>query len=151
MCPQNSNSELTSNLISIVGYGTFITQGYWKKKNNVEVCLIKDFIRIFPKGNWFPYALPCKHFSFWALRFCVLEEELDELDRYEGVDAGLFQRIKISILLKNDRNVNAFMYIPTNDTVKSLNLNFDIDKTDRWKEEIKKIPEVVKKFPELIL
>jgi len=80
LCPQNSNSELPSNLISIVGYGTFITQGYWKKKINVEVCLIKDFIRIFPKGNWFPYALPCKHSSFWALRFCVYEEELDELD-----------------------------------------------------------------------
>lgn len=151
MCPQYSDNELFSAYRSVVGYGTFITHGYWKDKRNVEVCLIKDFIRIFPKGNWFPYILHYKKSSFWALKFDVSKEELNELDRYEGVHAGLFKRIEIVVNLKKNRNLNAFIYIPTDKTIKTLNLNPNIDKTDRWKEEIKKVPEVVKKFPELIL
>ncbi|MFX1392625.1 MAG: hypothetical protein ACFFAH_03540 [Promethearchaeota archaeon] len=39
MCPQDFSSELFSALLSVVGYGTFITHGYWKDKLNVEVCL----------------------------------------------------------------------------------------------------------------
>jgi len=151
LCPQYSHSALLPALSSIVGYGTFITHGYWKDKLHVQVCLVNDFIRIFPKGNWFPYILHCIKSSFWALKFDVSKEELNELDRYEGDHAGLFKRIQISVFLNDKRKLNAFIYIPTDETINTLNLNPNIDKIDRWKEEIKKFPEVVKKFPELIL
>jgi len=61
---------LSSDFIPIIGYGTFITHDFWKDKKNVEVCIVKNYIRIFiPKRNWFPYALPLKNSFFKALKF----------------------------------------------------------------------------------
>ena len=137
--------------ISVIGYGTFITNGYWKDKKNVEVCLLNHFIRIFPKNSWFPFILPLKTSSFWALKFEVNEKELKELDYYEGVKSELFERVETEILLKNNKQLKAFVYIPTKKTINSLNLNTQMDLNDRWKEEIKKLPEVVMNFPELVL
>lgn len=137
--------------ISVVGYGTFITHGYWKDKKNVEVCLLNHFIRIYPKNSWFPFILPLKTSSFWALKFEVNEVELNGLDNYEGVKSELFERVEREIFLKNNKQIKAFIYIPTAKTINSLKLNIQMDLNDRWKEEIKKIPEVVMNFPELIL
>ncbi|MHA1294760.1 MAG: gamma-glutamylcyclotransferase family protein [Promethearchaeota archaeon] len=142
---------MLSHLISIVGYGTFITHYHWKGKRNVEVCLVKDYIRIFPQGNWFPYVLPCKGSSFWALKFDVNESQLKDLDFYEGVTSGLFKKTEIEIILKNNDKRKAFIYIPTEKTIQSQKLTSNLDKKDRWKEEIKKNPDIVKKFPELII
>lgn len=137
--------------ISVIGYGTFITRGYWKNKKNVEVCLIPNFVRILPKNNWFPYILASNNSSFWALKFDVNENELKELDHYEGVDMGLFKRSKIEVMLKNKTLSEAFIYLPTKSTIDSQNLNFKMDMHDKWKEKIKQFPEIVAKFPELVL
>jgi gamma-glutamylcyclotransferase (GGCT)/AIG2-like uncharacterized protein YtfP len=137
--------------ISVIGYGTFITKSHWKGKINVEVCKVSNFIRIFPKGHWFPFVLSLKNTSFWALKFEVNEEQLKELDYYEGVHNGLFERCKTEIILKNNKKLNAFIYVPTQETINSLKLKPELDGEDRWKEEIKKNSEVVLKFPELIL
>ena len=88
-------------LNSVVGYGTFITKGLWKEQANVEVCYIKDYIRIYPEGNWYPYVLPKKNAFFWAIKFDVSDEALDRLDHYEGVPSELYERKEITILLKD--------------------------------------------------
>ena len=137
--------------ISVIGYGTFITQGYWKNKNNVEACLINNFIRIFPKNSEFPFILTLKESSFWALKFEVTEAQLKELDYYESIESGFFERSEIEIVLKNTKKIKAIIYIPSKQTIKSLNLKPETDLNDRWKEEIKKNPELVSKFPELVL
>jgi len=143
---------LSTDFISIIGYGTFITHGFWKDKRNVEVCVVKNFIRIFiPERNWFPYALPLKNSFFKALKFEVTKRELEELDIYEGVNSGLFKRLKTEVVLKNDKQVEAFIYIPTTNTIISQRLTSELDRFDSWKKEIEKSPEVLKKFPELLL
>jgi len=143
---------LSTDFISIIGYGTFITHGFWKDKRNVEVCVVKNFIRIFiPERNWFPYALPLKNSFFKALKFEVTKRELEELDIYEGVNSGLFKRLKTEVVLKNDKQVEAFIYIPTTNTIISQRLTSELDRFDSWKKEIENSPEVLKKFPELLL
>jgi hypothetical protein len=141
----------SSSLYSVVGYGTFITRGYWKSKKNVEICLVRDYIRIFPPGNWFPYVLPCKLSSFFALKFDVNKEELGKIDFYEGIIEKHFERKIVKILLKNKNIISAFIYVPSESTIKSQKLTPEIDKNDCWKEEIKKFPKLVSMFPELIL
>lgn len=140
-----------SNLISVIGYGTFITRGLWKNKQNVVACLIKDYIRIFLEDDWYPYAIPLTGASFYALKFDVSEVDLKILDYYEGVPDGIFKRVKIEVLLKNDIKIEAFIYLPTDNIIKSYNLSPELDRFDRWKEKIKKIPEIGEKFPELLL
>ena len=143
------NNSTGFKLISIIGYGTFITRNLWKDKKNVEVCTVKNFTRIYPKNSWFPYVLRSKG-SFKALKFDVNEQELETLDRIEGVFEGLFKRVNTEIYLKNDQKASAFIYVPTDKTIKLQNLFIELDKTDQWKEEIKKYSEIVNKFPELI-
>ena len=143
-----NNDTSDSNFISVIGYGTFITRGLWKDKFNVEVCTVNSFTRIFPINSWFPYVLKSSG-SFKALKFDVTEEEIKLLDIIEGVDNGLFKRVMVDILLKNNQSSSAFMYVPTEETIVSQKLTLKSDKIDRWKEEIKKIPEIVRKFPDL--
>jgi len=144
-----SNKPINSSkLISVIGYGTFITQKLWKGKLNAEVCLVRNFSKIYPPNNWFPYVLPSKKL-FKALKFDVTMEELEKLDRYEGVPENIFERIDVQIILKNGKQTYAFLYVPTYNTISTQNLTLDL--SDRWKEEIKKYPEIVEKFPELIL
>ena len=143
---------MTPDLIPIIGYGTFITRGFWKDKRNVEVCIVKNYIRIYiPEKNWFPYALPLKNSFFKALKFEVNKQELEELDIYEGVNSGLFKRVKTKVILPNNKQIEAFIYIPTNNTIISQRLSPDQDKFDSWKKKIKKSFETLKKFPELLL
>lgn len=144
-----ANNSTSFGLSSIIGYGTFITHNLWKDKANVEVCLVKNFTRIYPKGSWFPYALRSNG-SFKALKFDVNKQELEALDIIEGVHDGLFERINISIYLKNNIKSIALIYIPTDKTIKLQNLSLELDEIDRWKEEISKCSEVLKKFPELL-
>jgi hypothetical protein len=121
----------------------------WKDKANVEVCLVKNFTRIYPTSNWFPYALRSRG-SFKALKFDVTMQELIALDFIEGVKEGLFERVSTEIDLRNNTTSSAFIYIPTSKTIISRNLNLELDKEDRWIEEIKKNFEVLNYFPELI-
>ncbi|NVM18303.1 MAG: gamma-glutamylcyclotransferase [Candidatus Lokiarchaeota archaeon] len=143
------NNSTGFNLTSIIGYGTFITRNLWKDKANVEICRVNNFTRIYPNNSWFPYALRSNG-SFKALKFDVKKQELETLDRIEGVSEGLFERLTADIYLKDNMKSSAFIYVPTDTTIKSQNLSLELDKTDRWKEEILKCPEVIDKFPELI-
>ena len=143
-----NNNTSDSNFISVIGYGTFITFGHWKNKFNVEVCTVNCFTRIFPINSWFPYALKSSG-SFKALKIDVTEEEIKRLDVIEGIDNGLFKRVMVDILLKNNQPSSAFMYVPTEETIVSQKLTLESDEVDRWKEEIKKIPEIVRNFPDL--
>ena len=144
------NSDTSdSNFISVIGYGTFITLGHWKNKFNVEVCTIINFTRIYPGNSWFPYAIKSSG-SFKALKFDVSKEEIKILDKIEGVNNGLFKRVMVDILLKSNQSSSAFMYVPTEGTIVSQKLTLESDKIDRWKEEIKKIPEIVRNFPDLL-
>lgn len=145
-----SQQQTHYDLISIVGYSTFITKGLWEGKKNVEPCLVTDYVRILPRGNWFPYVLPKKGSSFWVLKFDVNKLELMQLDFYEGVDAGLYKRKSIKVTLKNSKSISAFIYIPTEHTIRSQGLTPDTDTTDKWKDAIKKYPEIIEQFPELI-
>ena len=133
-----------------MGYGTFITKGHWKDKENVETCIVKDFVRIYPKSNWYPFILPAKGNSFKALKFDVEKGQLNALDLYEGVSADLYDRVETHVFLKNNDKINAFIYVPTQKTIESQGLTPEMDKIDRWREEIKKFPEIVKQFPELV-
>ena len=144
------NKSVDSNLVSIIGYGTFITRNLWKDKFNVEICLVKNFTRVFPKNSWFPYALPSNN-SFWALKFDVNQQELELLDSIEGVFDDLFERLITEVYLKNNKIFSAYIYIPTKKTIASQKLSLELDKNDQWKEEIKKYPEIVEKFPKLVL
>jgi len=145
----NSHNK-NHNDISVIGYGTFITRGYWKNKENVEPCLVRNYSRVFPPNYWFPVVFPSNE-SFWALKFDVTQEELNQLDNYEGVDLGLFERIQINVELKTRDKIKAFLYIPTENLIISQLLTKELDTSDRWKEHIKTFPEIVLFFPELIL
>ena len=145
-----NNDTSDSNFISVIGYGTFITRDLWKNKYNVEVCTVINFTRVFPSNSWFPYALKSTG-SFKALKFDVTKEEIKILDQIEGVNNGLFKRVMVDILLKNSRSSSAFMYIPTEETIISQKLTLNLDKIDRWKEEIKKNSEIIKNFPDLLM
>jgi hypothetical protein len=143
---------LNSEFIPIIGYGTFITRGFWKGKRNVAVCVVKDYIRIYiPEKTWFPYALPLKNSFFKALKFDVTHQELEELDIYEGVKSGLFKRVKTQVILKNNKQIEAFIYIPTKNTIISEGLSSELDEFDCWKKEIEKSVETLLQFPELLL
>ncbi len=135
---------------SIVGYGTFITKGYWKNKENIEVCKVSGYRRIYPENSWFPYVLKDKESSFWALKFDVSGDDLYQLDVYEGVFSGLYKRILIEVNIKNYVLKKAYIYIPTKETVKKEKLSLEMDYTDKWKNEIKKNTEIIKLFPELL-
>jgi gamma-glutamylcyclotransferase (GGCT)/AIG2-like uncharacterized protein YtfP len=120
-----NNNTSDSNFISVIGYGTFITFGHWKNKFNVEVCTVNNFTRIFPRNTWFPYALKSSG-SFKALKFAVTKEEIKLLDMIEGVDNGLFKRVMVDILLKNNQPSSAFMYVPTEETIVSQKLTLEV-------------------------
>ena len=143
-------SILSIEYFSVIGYGTFITRGHWKDKLNVEPCLVTNFSRVYPQGYWFPIVFPSKE-SFWALKFEVTQQELEDLDNYEGVNDDLFKRIEIYVKLKSGEKTKAFLYVPTDNLISTNKLHKGLDTSDRWKDHIRKFPEIVKLFPELIL
>lgn len=134
---------------TVVGYGTFITRKYFEQFQNVVVCQIHNYIRIYPEGNWFPYALPCEGTSFWALKFSVNKQELEKLDQYEGVPSGLYDRVELSFSLTDHNEEKGFIYIPSENTIQKYGLSPEMDPNDRWKEEIRKFPDIIEKYPEL--
>lgn len=141
----------SSNLVSVIGYGTFISRGIWRTKKNVEICLVKDYIRIYPEGYWYPFILPSEGSSFFALKFDVTKEELKDLDFIEGVSENYFKREVIEVYRKNNEKIQAYIYLPTDQLITKNKLSVSLDDKDRWKEEIKNDSEIIEKFPELIL
>ena len=149
------NKENGENVDLIVGYGTFITNKMFKFTKDVKICFVPKCRRIYITSEHFPFALedPSKD-GFFALLFKVEHKEFKRLDFYEGVDAGLFYRKKISILVKKDLNnyikKQAFIYLPTEQSISDHKLTLDCDKEDGWIEKIRVNPEVCEKFPELL-
>lgn len=133
-----------------MGYGTFITRNHWRNKSNVKVCKVRNFRRILPKGNWFPYVLSQEGSSFWALKFDVSDNQLQRLDNYEGISEGLYRRVEIKVLLLDQSEEKAFIYVPTKTTIQKYGLSLEMDVNDNWIDEIKKHPDVVEKFPKLV-
>lgn len=139
---------------SIVGYGTFITNKMFKLSNDVKVCFVSGFRRIYISSAHFPFALrDPSNSGFYALLFRVKHGEFSRLDDYEGVSAGLFSRDQITILVKGEKNdyskQKAFIYLPTERTIAEYNLSVDLDKEDKWLKKIRAISEVCEKYPEL--
>ena len=139
----------------IVGYGTFITNKMFKFSKDVKICFVPKCRRIYINSEHFPFALddPTNE-GFFALLFKVEHKEFKRLDYYEGVDAGLFYRKKVSILVKKDLTIYAkklaFIYLPTEQSISDHNLTLDCDKEDGWIEKIRANPDVCEKFPELL-
>lgn len=96
-------------------------------------------------------CITLKNFYFKALKFEVTKRELEVLDIYEGVNSGLFKRVKTEVVLKNNKQIEAFIYVPTINTIISQRLTSELDRFDSWKKEIEKSPEILKSFPELLL
>jgi len=128
-----SNEENGENVDLIVGYGTFITNKMFKLTKDVKVCFVPKCRRIYIPSEHFPFALedPSKD-GFFALLFKVEHKEFKRLDFYEGVDAGLFYRKEISILVKKDIKTydkeKAFIYLPTEQSISDHNITLDRDK-----------------------
>ena len=71
------------------------------------------------------------------------------MDFYEGVSENYFKREFILACNTNKEPFKAYLYVPTEIMIKKYNLSIEMDKNDKWKEEIKKFPEILKLFPEL--
>jgi len=147
--------ENEKNKDLIVGYGTFITNRMFKFSKDVRICFVPKCRRIYLDSEHFPFALsdPSNE-GFFALLFRVEHNEFKRLDLYEGVDAGLFYRKQISILVKDEGNnytkENAYIYLPTEKSIAEHNITPDCDKDDKWIEKIRANPDVCEKFPELL-
>ena len=149
------NKENGENFDFVIGYGTFITNKMFKFTKDVKICFVPKCRRIYIPSEHFPFALedPSKD-GFFALLFKVEHKEFKRLDFYEGVDAGLFYRKEISILVKKDIKTydkeKAFIYLPTEQSISDHNITLDSDKEDEWIEKIRANPEICEKFPELL-
>ena len=148
------NKENGENFDFVIGYGTFITNKMFKFTNDVKICFVPKCRRIYIPSEHFPFALedPSKD-GFFALLFKVENKEFKRLDFYEGVDAGLFYRKKIFIFVKKESNYvkkQAFIYLPTEQSISDHKLSLECDKDDKWIEKIRENPDVCEKFPELL-
>ncbi|MFO8018473.1 MAG: gamma-glutamylcyclotransferase family protein [Promethearchaeia archaeon] len=144
--------SIHNQLKKVVGYGTFITELYYDCYERIPIkpCKVLDYVRILPKGHPFPYVLPKQGDAFWALLFSVTKIQLDKLDFYEGVDVGIYRRERTQVKLKTQKLIKAFIYVPTEKTIQEEDLSYETDKEDRWQDEIKNHPKIVKNFPELV-
>ena len=135
----------------LIGYGSFITNKSFIESHTIFLCKIKGYRRLWFKTTVFPFILPDPSFSgIHALCFTIEEEQIKNLDKYEGVDAGLYSREKILVEFIDGNQCYAYIYIPTNKCIQEYDLTFNNDPDDVWMDEIKKFPEVCKKYPELL-
>ncbi|MGV9171849.1 MAG: gamma-glutamylcyclotransferase family protein [Promethearchaeia archaeon] len=143
---------MNSHLKKVVGYGTFITELYYQcyGKIPIRACKVLNYTRILPEDHPFPYVLPKKGAAFWALLFSVTNSQLKKLDYYEGVNVGIYKRERCNVKLKNQNLTEAYIYVPTKKTIEEQNLSYNTDRKDRWQNEIKKHPQIVENFPELV-
>lgn len=137
--------------IYIVGYGTFIPNKTYLKSTDVKVCIVRNYRRIWMGDTIFPFILKDpQNFGFYALVFSLSPSHVAKLDVYEGVETGLFTREKISVELLDGTAQEAYIYVPTIQTIKERNLKIEDDLEDCWLEEIQKNKEIVKLFPQLV-
>ncbi len=139
-----------SKLVHIVGYGTFITRRTFERYQNLELCKVAGFKRVYPPRSGYPFALSAsKNDGFWALLFDIPEDELASFDNYEGAPI-LYERKTISVRLKTSQEISAEIYVASKKEIQDAKLTTTMDPTDRWRDVIKaKVPDLLKKFPEL--
>ncbi|UCH04636.1 MAG: gamma-glutamylcyclotransferase [Candidatus Thorarchaeota archaeon] len=137
----------------LVGYGTFITRGTWKRYSSCRVCRVPGLRRVYdPEMAWFPFAIVDKQTEILAVCFLVDEDRLDYFDRYEGVEQGLYERAKREILVREDNETwvsrEAWIYLPTSGTMQHPHFPWE-DSDDRWlRERIRKSVELQDSFPQ---
>ncbi len=140
----------------LVGYGTFITGGAWKRYPSCRVCRAPGLRRVYdPEMAWFPFAVVDKQAEILAVCFLVDEELLEYFDRYEGVEQGLYERIKREVLIQENNETwvsrEAWVYVPTSGTMQHPLFPWD-DSNDRWlSEEIRQLVELQDSFPEFFV
>ncbi len=160
MCPAKKTAKKTikkpapkaapSKLVHIVGYGTFITRRTFERYQNLELCKVTGFKRVYPPRSGYPFVLPANaKDGFWALLFDVPEAELPSFDNYEGAPI-LYERKTVTVQVKGSQAISAEIYIASKKEIQDARLTTTMDPTDRWRDVIKaKVPDLLKKFPEL--
>jgi len=136
----------------LVGYGTFITKGTWKRYPSSKVCKVPGFRRVYnPEMAWYPFAIVDEQAEILAVCFLVNDKHLEHFDRIEGVELGLYERIKKEVFIKMDDawiTIEAWIYLPTGGTMRHPLFPWD-DSKDRWlNDEIRKLVELQGCFPE---
>jgi gamma-glutamylcyclotransferase (GGCT)/AIG2-like uncharacterized protein YtfP len=137
----------------LIGYGTFITRGTWRRYPSSRFCRVPGLRRVYdPEIAWFPFAIVDKGAEILAVCFLVDEDCLEDFDRYEGVELGLYERTKMKAVIKESNGTwitrEAWIYLPTPDTMKHPRFPWK-DTDDRWlREEIQNQVELQDSFPE---
>jgi hypothetical protein len=142
-----------NNMVSLVGYGTFITKGLYAEGRNIEVCFVPKHRRIYPItwSGGYPFALPDLNCAgFFALKFEIDNDQLSEFDWYEGVPQGLYDRVEIPIIIRKNKQIQAFIYLISQQSLKEYKIALESDTHDRWLEEIKACSDKCHEFPELL-
>lgn len=139
----------------LVGYGTFITRGTWKKYQNCRVCRVPGLRRVYsPDMAGYPFAIIEEQSEILAVCFLVDKGDLEYFDRIEGVELGLYERTKREGLIKENNEwitEVVWIYLPTVETMQHPLFPWE-DSNDRWlHDEIRKLKELQNSFPEFFL
>lgn len=139
----------------VFGYGTFITKQVYKDKEKVRPAYLPDYFRVYRPQDWFPYVLrdddshPEVKSGFWGLLFKVNDEELRNLDIYEG-EGRLYRRIKANGLEKNGDEAEFYIYYPMDSTIREMNLHQYVSSGDLWRQKIiDEHPGIIQDYPQL--
>ena len=149
---EQASSKIPPNkLVHIVGYGTFITHRTYERYQNLQLCKVRGFKRVYPPRSGYPFAVPAsEQDGFWALLFDIPVDQLPSFDNYEGAPV-LYERRTITVQLKSSDWVPAEIYVASQKEILEGKLSTSMDPTDRWRDVIKaKVPELVERFPELV-
>lgn len=149
---KDNQSEDEVNLKKyVIGYGTFIPNKTFLKSTDVRVIIVRHYRRIWTRETIFPFVLEDSSFpGFHALMFSVSQSRLAKMDIYEGVDTGLFLRKEILVEDLQGTKFQAYIYVPSSNTIEEYQLTMQSDPEDEWQKEIAKNAQIVETFPELI-
>jgi gamma-glutamylcyclotransferase (GGCT)/AIG2-like uncharacterized protein YtfP len=139
------------DMVYLIGYGSFITNKILDKASTIEVCKLPKYRRLWLKTTIFPFVLYEENYpGIHALCYSINKDRLGKMDKYEGVDAGLYTRENITVDGLSGKKYQAFIYIPTEKCIQEYNLSLDKDPNDSWLEEIRKNQDICKKYPQLL-
>ena len=139
------------DMVYIIGYGSFITNNILGYASTVEVCKLPKYRRLWLKTTIFPFIIHEENYpGIHALCYSIRKDRLDKMDKYEGVDVGLYTREQIKVEGLSGREYQAFIYIPTEKCIKEYNLSLKKDPNDSCLEEIRKNQENCEKYPQLL-
>ena len=100
------------NSAYIIGYGSFITSNILDKASTVEVCKLPQYRRLWLQTTIFPFILHEESYpGIHAMCYTISKDRLGKMDKYEGVDAGLYTRENIEVEGLSGKHYQAFIYI----------------------------------------